>query len=381
MPEPVVALIRDRGGPALADTARTIPTRPRVAVVSASFGAGHDGAAAEIARLLTAAGFGVDRHNFVDILPAGWGRFARGGYRRLLYSTPGGWDRILATSGRGSTPCRVAAMLDRMAGARMLAALGSDPVAVVSTYPLASQTLGRLRQRGALRAPAVTFLTDMSVHPLWVAPGIDAHLALHAVPAAQAAALGATRPIVAGAAVRPDFRPRTGERERWTARAAFGLPSGPPLALVVAGSWGVGAVDRAARDIAATGLAHPVVVCGDNEGLRGRLLRDGHAVVLGWVDDMPTLLRACDVVVQNAGGLTSLEAMASRVPVVTYRCLPGHGRTNAAALERAGWASWARDTEALPLVLGAALSALAGPALPRLDTGTLVAHLGARVAA
>ena len=48
---------------------------------------------------------------------------------------------------------------------------------MVSTYPLATQALGRLRLAGLLRAPAVAVMTDPSVHPLCVARGIDLHLA------------------------------------------------------------------------------------------------------------------------------------------------------------------------------------------------------------
>jgi UDP:flavonoid glycosyltransferase YjiC (YdhE family) len=37
---------------------------------------------------------------------------------------------------------------------------------------------------------------------------------------------------------------------------------------------------------------------------------------------MPSLLRAAEVVVHNAGALSCLEALASGVPVISYRCLP-----------------------------------------------------------
>ena len=100
-------------------------------------------------------------------------------------------------------------------------------------------------------------------------------------------------------------------------------------------------------DIAATGLATPVVACGRNEALRARLVASGHRHVLGWVDDMAGLIRSCDVVVQNAGGLTAAEALASEVPVLTYRCLPGHGRTNAAALDAEGLVPWIRSRDGL----------------------------------
>jgi UDP-N-acetylglucosamine:LPS N-acetylglucosamine transferase len=350
----------------------------RVVVVSASIGAGHDGAAAELARQLRAAGVTVDRHDFLDILPGAWGRLVRGAYRAELRVMPRTWGWITDATGSEGTSDRTAGVLSRVAGERMLEAIGPVPDAVVSTYPLASQLLGRLRQEHRLTAPVVTFLTDMSVHPLWVSPGVDGHLALHEVPAARARALGARNTVVGGPAVGPAFRPRHDAAERLSARLALGLPIDRPLALVVAGSWGVGSVDRSARDIADTGLALPVVVCGYNDALRRRISRDGRAVALGWVDEMPTLIRACDLVVQNAGGLTSLESLASGVPVLTYRCLPGHGRTNAAALEEAGWAAWVRRRRDLDTGLAGALTAPAGPVTGRIRAVEALAHLAGR---
>jgi len=80
---------------------------------------------------------------------------------------------------------------------------------------------------------------------------------------------------------------------------------------------------------------------------------------------MGALLRSCDVVVQNAGGLTSLQSLTAGVPVVSYRCVSGHGITNAESLERAGYAPWVRRRTALG---GALASAMARPA-PRLECG------------
>ncbi|MBM9508251.1 MGDG synthase family glycosyltransferase [Actinacidiphila acididurans] len=322
----------------------------RIAIISASVGAGHDGAAGELARGLEAQGFRVDRLDFLDLLPAGAGRLLCSAYRGMLTLAPSGYQRIYATTEESRSLGPGARTVFRTAEHRTMRALLPGTCAVVSTYPGASQVLGHLRQRGRLTVPALTYLTDFSVHGLWVAPGVDAHLAAHAVPAGQARAQGAAAVMTTGPVVGSRFVPAA-PAERRDARARFGLPEDARLALLVAGSWGVGQVREAAAEIRDSGVAAPVVVCGRNQALADRLRQDGIGHVYGWVDDMPGLMHATDVLVQNAGGLTSLEAFAGGLPVASYRCIPGHGRTNAAALDEAGLAVWIREPERLGPVL------------------------------
>jgi UDP-N-acetylglucosamine:LPS N-acetylglucosamine transferase len=314
----------------------------RVVIISASVGAGHDGAAAELAARLRAAGHPVDRHDLLDLFPARLGPLVSGSYHRLLTLAPWAYQRMYAsTERRRSTSPAVRALL-RSAEERTLRVLPPDTRAVVSTYPGASQVLGALRLSGRLHVPVLTYLTDFSVHPLWVAPGVDLHLAAHPIPAAEARAHGAARAVASGPVAGPRFAPAA-PGQRQAARARFGLPPHAPLALLVAGSWGVGPVQQVAAEIRDSGVAVPVVVCGRNEALADRLRASGIDHTHGWVDDMPGLMHACDVLVQNAGGLTSLEAFAAGLPVTSYRCIPGHGQTNAAALHTAGLATWIRD--------------------------------------
>lgn len=334
----------------LPDTMARHSDGQRIVIISASIGAGHDGAAAEIARRLAAAGLRVDRLDFVDLLPARLGRLLRAGYRHLLGLAPAGYQRIYATTEQARRPGLVLRALLRSAERRTLRALPPEASAIVSTYPAASQVLGALRLHGRLTVPTLTYLTDFSVHPLWVARGIDAHMAIHAIPADQARAQGATAVAVTGPVANPAFTPAT-STEQQAARDRFRLPEHSPLALLVAGSWGVGSVREAATEILNSGIAVPVVVCGRNQALADRLRQGGIEHVYTWVEDMPSLMRACDILVQNAGGLTSLEAFASGLPVASYRCIPGHGRTNAAALEEAGLAAWIRTADQLKPVL------------------------------
>ncbi len=327
-----------------------------VDVVSGSFGAGHDAAAREIAARFRARGYTVRIWDVVDLFPARLGELVRAAYLRQLKSAPSSWETLLNHLEPGTflhgAACRGLGVTG--AGLLRIAADGAD--VIVSTHPFASQTLGRLRAQGRLGVPVVTYLTDMSVHPLWVHRSVDRHLALHEIPAQQARRWGATVTVIRCPVAQPDTLTAADPRSLRSRRLALGLPpTTERLALVTGGSMGIGEMHQSALDIAATGLARPVVLCGHNSGLYRRLGGSPGVVRLGWRDDLPAVLAAVDCVVQNAGGFISLEALAAGTPTITYRGLPGHGRTNADALDRAGLIPWARCRSELAPRLVAAL--------------------------
>ena len=325
-----------------------------VDIVSGSFGAGHDAAAREIAVRFEARGYTTRAWDVVDLFPLGVGRLLRGVYLEQLRHAPGTWGSLLRGLEPSSRRTRLASRALGVTAPGLLRIAADRPDVVVSTHPFASQSLGRLRGTGRIDVPVVTYLTDMSVHPLWVHRHVDLHLALHEVPAAQARALGG-RAVVVDPLVGGTTSPRSVGSVA-AMRRRLGLPVGGRLALVTGGAEGIGSLERAATDVAGTGLAHPVVLCARNSALRDHLNGRTDMTALGWRDDLPEVLAAVDVVVQNAGGFTSQQALATGVPQVSYRCIPGHGETNAAALELAGLVPWARTLEALPDALHTALA-------------------------
>ena len=347
----------------------------RAVVFSARVGAGHDAAANEIARRLTGAGLTVDQYDFLDQMPGTAGRLMCDSYHSMLLAAPWSYRMLYGALDRSRGLSLQVTFFSALSARRMLDAIGPDTRVVVSTYPLASQVLGRLRASGRLRVPVVTYLTDYSVHRLWVAEGVDGHTAVHDVAAAQARALDAAQVVTVDPAVDPRFFRRT-EASRAQARARFGLPAEGRLALLVGGSWGIGEFDETVRDVTATGVARCVVVCGRNEELRKRLIEQGVEHVYGWVQDMPGLMHACDVLIQNAGGMTVYEARACGLPVVTYRTLPGHGQTNAEALDEAGTAPWVRDAADLRPALEKALLETSWELVPEFAADPVTVILG-----
>ncbi|MGC1214262.1 MAG: glycosyltransferase [Micromonospora sp.] len=317
----------------------------RIVVVSADVGAGHDTAAAELTRRLRGRGFVVDRLNLLDVLPRPVHWAFKEAYRGVLRWLPWGYEALFALTSRSRLSVSMLRALLRPVRGRMRRAIPRDARAVVTTYPFANQLLGPLRRQGRLAVPVITYVTDFVVHPTWLSPGVDVYCTVrHAEvqPSGAADGLDVTvvQPLVSHA-----FSAASAVNHRH-ARQRFGLPPHGRLALIVAGAWGTGDVENTVAEVSATGRVRPVVVCGRNEALYHRL-RGNVDHVFGWVDDMPTLMRAVDVVVENAGGLTCHEALACGVPVVTYRPIPGHGRANASILARTGLTHWVPDAARL----------------------------------
>jgi UDP-N-acetylglucosamine:LPS N-acetylglucosamine transferase len=312
----------------------------RVLIVTAAMGRGHLEVSQEVARRLAARGHQVQVADLTELMPAPAGGWLRAVYPWLVNRAPWLYDLVYrhfflarqTGGGRVGIPVRLA-----LPGLRRHIA-DFQPDVTVSTYHLASLALAKLRAQGLLGCPVVTFITTFSVHELWLHPGTDAYLCISADAAHEIrrrAPIAVDAVEVCGPVVRPGFGDHPARR-RDALRRELGVAVEDRVALVVSGSLGLGAVRAAVDAIAGWPDWVPVVVCGRNEQLRGELAAIPGTVALGWVADMASLMAAADVLVENAGGLTSKEALRVGLPVVTFRPIAGHGRHDATALAQLG---------------------------------------------
>ncbi len=334
----------------------------RILIISASMGAGHDGAANELRKRLEAQGHTVKVVDFLHCCPFGIGWFIKWSYLVQLRVAPWSYELTYRLWYKMPSTWIFIVRLDTfIAGRRIRREIkDADADVVVSTYPLSSLVLGNMRKKRWLKVPVMTYLTDFAVHPLWVHPHVDVHLATSEFAAATARERGGEDARAPGPLVADRFQ-RVPAAGRVASRAALGLTDGQRAVLVVAGSWGVGDITGTYDAICAAGDFHPVVVCARDEDLKIKLERHGRGTILGWTDDMPGLMAACDVMVENAGGLTANEAFAVGLPVVTYLPIAGHGRDNAEGMSEIGVTRYAQN----PDELRAALTDLSRPSVMR----------------
>ncbi|KUH36966.1 MULTISPECIES: MGDG synthase family glycosyltransferase [Streptomyces] len=394
----------------------------RCLVLSASMGAGHDTVAAELARRLRARGHDVHLHDVLALLPPGTGPALRGFYRTAVRRAPVLYTAIYRVFLAAPPPRPDGARAVPHADTSPLAVSAERPLAtlverlrpdvVVSTFHLAAQITGRMRERGALRIPSAVYVTDFAVHRGWLHPGNDLYLCVSDGAAAAARTGAGRRTLAPGPVVPPAFHPAGQPFDAGVTAApadpagplhpgtpapaasptdpggpshprgpsrpagaadpgdggAPGRPTGPPdpdrpTVLLSAGAWGVGsALPRTAGALVRHGL-RPVVLCGRDERLRRRTARVPGAVALGWTDDLPGLMASARLLVDNAAGQTAVQALAAGLPVVGYRPIPGHGADGVRHMAAEGITTAAAD---LPALLAAAdLLVPDGPARDR----------------
>jgi 1,2-diacylglycerol 3-beta-galactosyltransferase len=229
--------------------------------------------------------------------------------------------------------------------------LGFRPDVIVSTFPLYQAPLNALFTLRRSFVPVVCVVTDLAtVHKIWFTGDCD----LTVVPTATvrelalAAGTPAERVEVIGIPVHPRIAAAAGEgsENREALRSRLGLEPGLTTVLAV-GSKRSAALEPVLDVLNHSGLPLQIVaVAGGDEGLRERLEgAEWHlpATVLGFVDNMPELMRASDLVLSKAGGLIVTESLASGLPLLLADIIPGQETGNAEYVVAAGAGAVAAD--------------------------------------
>jgi len=232
----------------------------------------------------------------------------------------------------------------------------AQPEVIVSTHPFGNHSAARLRERLHWDIPLITVVTDLvTIHRCWLCPEADLCL----VPTEQArrqaldAGFAADRVKVIGLPIHLKFA--QAPRDRHQLRSELGLAEDRLTVLVVGGGEGMGNVFSIARTVAQAGLdIQLVVVSGRNEALKSRLESASWEVpttILGFVDYMPSLMHAADLLVTKAGPSTISEALSCGLPMLISGALPGQEEGNAEWAVATGGALFTPTPEELVLAL------------------------------
>jgi processive 1,2-diacylglycerol beta-glucosyltransferase len=336
---------------------------PRILILTASVGEGHDVPARTLAAQLRAERPDVEvaTEDCLAAMGKAVSALSDGAARVVFYRFLWLWDvGFWVFAGFAMTRQITQQALTRFGSRGLLRLIAAhDPDIVVSVFPQATEVLGRLRRAGRLHVPLCAVITDLAGLRYWATPGADLHLVTHPESIAevrQIAGDGAAVHCVHGFTA-PEFLV---PREPADARRALDLDPGAKIVLVSGGGWGVGDVEGAVREVLGVkGVNQVVCLCGRNVELQAQLARDfagnERVRVEPFTDHMPDWLAAADALVHSTGGLTVLEALMRGCPAISYGWGRGHVRAHNRAFTRFGLAQVAPTPAALRTAVSSAL--------------------------
>ncbi len=233
-----------------------------------------------------------------------------------------------------------------------------QPDLIISVHPLMNHLGVKLRNKAGLEhVPFVTTVTDMvSVHPTWICPDVTL-CTVPTEPARQLAIHWGMSPqqvVVTGQPVGLKFAGMSANK--LALKQKLGLIPTRKAVLIVGGGDGVGPVFEIVRAIAKTDVqTQLMVVAGRNNSLKQRLKSADWNIpvqIYGFVNNMPELMGAADILVTKAGPGTISEAFIAGLPLILYGYIPGQETGNVTYVQEHQAGLLAQDPQEIASLIG-----------------------------
>jgi processive 1,2-diacylglycerol beta-glucosyltransferase len=313
--------------------------QPRILILTAAYGEGHNAAANALATAFNDETPGTA--TVVDIFALTSPRLnqvVRRAYLAAINSTPRLWKHIYAWMDRPGFMTSGIGLLRAQSRTLEAVVARERPSAICSTFPAYAALFQKLAREGRFSTPHFNVVTDsISINSVWWRPGCDGWFVPNedSAEVMRAAGVDPTRLHVTGFPVTPYFR----KNEGTVTRPSLSAGAAPRVLYVV--NSGTQNAEATARLLLAEEDWEVTCTVGRDESLRRTLTalaanRRRPAEILGWTNQIPHLLMNHHVLVSKAGGATTQEAVAARCPMVVNQVVPGQEEGNCELLLRHG---------------------------------------------
>ncbi len=321
---------------------------PRILIVTAAFGEGHNSAARNLALALNAAGaitqvsdpclLGIPRLTAI----------VNRGYRYVTTNFPRLWAKIYRSTDRCDFNQKRSPVLRMVESAMANLIAEFQPDAIVSTYPLYPYFISRILEASGKKTPVFIVVTDsIEINAAWLRARCGHWLVTD--PATRETMIRAGLPsekiVDTGFPVHPDFSKLT---------PVASTDSIDPFRILYFPTAKLPFVRRHSRALLDTSPAvHLTIILGRNvRSLYSRAYEikkayPGRVRLIGWTRRVPQFLNSHHLVVGKAGGATVHEAIAARCPMLIHHLVPGQEEGNLRLLEIIGGGHLAETPEAL----------------------------------
>lgn len=321
-------------------------TSPRILILTAAFGEGHNSAARNLALAFEKIGVEACVVDPCKEAAPVTTRVLCWLYRWVTTHAPKLWYRIYCSTDDMDFSRQRFFVMRKPERYLALLLKKNPPQAVVSTYPIYPYFLNRIQAKEPDRIPVFTVITDsIEINASWKKAPTTRWLVTD--PTTRdillRAGLPAEKVIDTGFPVHPSFAEMSGADGRGPMR---------PFRVLYFPTAKKPHIRRTSRALLqASPDVQMTIVLGRNVRLLHRLAKElqhefpGRIRLIGWTKRVPELLNTHHLVVGKAGGATVHEAIAAQCPMLVHHLVPGQEEGNLRLLERLGAGALAESPE------------------------------------
>ena len=201
-----------------------------------------------------------------------------------------------------------------------------EPDLVISTFPMISRGVGYYKEKYESDLELITCITDVSSHYEWLVDGTDQYLV--ACPDVKYEmihkGIDPDKIVVYGIPVAEKFKNRQESKKagRLISDNIIGMPElkkGKEI-LIMGGGLGILPKSQAFyEDLNSAPGIHTTIVAGNNKEIYKNLHgKYENITVLGFTDQVDSLMERADCIVTKPGGITVFEAIYSNTPIISF---------------------------------------------------------------
>lgn len=222
---------------------------------------------------------------------------------------------------------------NRFMAPKLLKKVKADPPdVIITTHFFTAELFATAKKRKEINSLLVTVITDFFPHTFWVNEGTDYYWVMSEEGRRELMRRGVpeSKIIAGGIPIGDAFKPSGRKKE---ILQKFNFEPERFTLLFTSGSFGFGKQEAILQELVEfKDRIQCFVVCGNNKELQQRLSAKTWPFpiqILGFVDFMPDLMEASDLMLAKPGGSTTTESLAKGLPMVILDAIPGQETRNA----------------------------------------------------
>ena len=334
-------------------------TAPKILILSCSTGEGHNTCAKALKSAFEAEGYICDLVDALSLAGEGYSKIISQSYDFLAKNDLVGAPYEIAEwySELKHKPLSPVYQINKIYNRKLFRLIKDNGyTAVVCTHLFPACALTFLMDKSALDISTFFVATDYLCYPLICETRLDGYMIAHQDLVADYVQGGVPMEKIHPTGIpcnENEFLGRTPvDQARRMLAELFGWQSVPTSGrwfLIMGGSMGFGNMDNLMTELFNECSKEDRIICVCGRNLRQKMHIEeqyGHSEIvrtIGYTDQVPLLMDACDVLFTKPGGLTSTEALIKNIPLIHTVPIRGVEDKNAHFFSKRGMSFWSPD--------------------------------------